>query len=83
ISGENHRDNTVFPVDIPSELGIKGDIYYELEYVAGNTGFTGWKALINENPKVQTYVAGELVEGTYVARIIAGVPGTENLNSAS
>ena len=81
ISGENHRDNTVFPVDIPAELGIKGDIYYELEYVAGNTGFTGWKAFVNVNPDVQTYVAGELVEGTYVARIIAGVPGTENMNS--
>ncbi|MBO4326689.1 MAG: hypothetical protein J5950_05415 [Clostridia bacterium] len=83
VSGENHRDNTTFPVDIPAELGITGDIYYELEYLSGNTGFTGWKALENVNPDVETYVAGEQAEGTYIARIIAGVPGTENLNSES
>ena len=74
FTGENHQDNMTFSLDIPAELGIKGDIYYEIDYLSGNGGFTGWRALDYVAPGVETYVNGNYVGGTYASSIIIGVP---------
>ena len=75
ITGENHNDNATFVLDIPVELMITGDVYYELEYLSGSGGFTGWpaKAVLVEG--VESYVAGNLKAGTYASSVVIGVPG--------
>ena len=70
--GENAPDNTTFSMDIPAELGIRGDIYYEIEYLSGTGTFTGWTAK-DVVPGLETYVAGELKAGGYAASITVGV----------
>jgi hypothetical protein len=72
--GENHPDNMTFSLDIPAELGIMGDIYYEIDYLSGSGGFTGWRALDYVDPGVETYVNGNRVGSTYASSIIVGVP---------
>ena len=73
-NGENHADNSNFSIDIPAELGIRGDIYYEIEYLSGSGGFTGWTADADSvTPGLETYVAGNLVSGSYSASITVGV----------
>ncbi len=74
--GENHTDNTTFTMDIPAALFITGDIYYEIEYLTGSAGFTGWKAEGNVVEGIETYVAGNLVEGTYASSIRVGTEMT-------
>ncbi|MBE6558495.1 MAG: hypothetical protein E7661_05750 [Ruminococcaceae bacterium] len=77
-AGENHNDNATFSMNIPTELDIRGDIYYEITYVEGpdpSKTFTGWTA--NDGPAegVETYVAGVLKEGTYRATMkVIGLP---------
>ena len=75
ITGENHNDNATFVLDIPVELMITGDVYYELEYLSGSGGFTGWpaKAVLVEG--VESYVAGNLKEGTYASSVVVGIIG--------
>ncbi len=73
LTGENHPDNTTFTVADLATYGITGDFFYEVEYVSGDKGFTGWKAEEYVAEGVQTYVAGELVEGTYTSSLIVGV----------
>ena len=76
ISGENHTDNTTFNMDIPTDKFITGDIYYEISYDSGSGCFTGWTAdTVMEG--VETYVAGQLKEGSYSASLVVGVPVTE------
>ncbi len=66
-SGVNHIDNQTFIADIPVDLRIKGDIYYELEYLEGIGGFTGWTASEGKADGVETYVAGALKDSTFKA----------------
>ena len=73
LTGENHPDNTTFTVADLATYGITGDFFYEVEYVSGDKGFTGWKAEEYVAEGVQTYVSGELVEGTYTSSLIVGV----------
>ena len=73
ITGENHQDNHDFVVDVPAKLLISGDVYYELEYLTGSAQFTGWTAESILVEGVETYVAGELKEGTYASSIVVGV----------
>ena len=73
VNGENHQDNQDFIVDIPVKLLISGDVYYELEYLTGSAQFTGWAADVILVEGVQTYVAGELAEGTYASAVVVGV----------
>ena len=73
-TGENHTDCATFVVDIPAELMISGDIYYEIEYLSGSGGFTGWGAS-DVVPGLETYVSGTLrTDGSYAAYIVVGVP---------
>lgn len=72
-TGENHTDNTSFVVEIPFEKLITGDVYYEIEYLTGKAQFTGWTADSILVPGVETYVAGNLTQGTYASCIVVGV----------
>ncbi len=73
-NGENHIDNHTFNVEIPADLGIKGDVYYEIEYLEGpgpDKTFTAWTASGGPEDGVETYVSGNLKEGTtYKSSII-------------
>ena len=71
-NGENHQDNMTFSIDIPAELFIGGDIYYEIEYLTGSGTFTGWVAK-DVVPGLETYVNGELRSDSYAASITVGV----------
>lgn len=72
LYGEDHMDNSDFVVDIPIELMISGDVYYELTYLSGSGGFTGWVAdsLVSG---VETYVGGQLKDGTYESSVVVGI----------
>ena len=75
-NGENHPDNTTFNMDIPVEKFITGDIYYEIAYLSGKGCFTGWTSdTIIEG--LETYVAGQKVDGSYSASFVIGTPVTE------
>ena len=71
-NGENHQDNMTLSIDIPAELFIGGDIYYEIEYLTGSGTFTGWVAK-DVVPGLETYVNGELRSDSYAASITVGV----------
>jgi hypothetical protein len=68
-SGRNHADCTNFSVNIPTDLAIMGDIYYEIQYVSGRGAFTGWSAAASVANGVQTYVGGALRSGTYASTL--------------
>ena len=72
LTGENHKDNTSFVVDVPAEFGIRGDFYYEVEYLEGSAQFTGWTA-DNVAEGVETYANGNLKDGSYASSIVVGV----------
>ena len=72
-TGENHNDNTDFVVDVPAKLLISGDVYYEIEYLTGSAQFTGWAADAILVEGVETYVGGNLQEGTYASSVVVGV----------
>ena len=72
ITGENHQDNATFVMDIPVELFIGGDIYYEIEYLTGSGCFTAWPAT-DVVAGLETYVNGQLKEGAFAATITVGV----------
>ena len=42
VSGRNHVNGQDFIVTIPDSILLTGEIYYELQYMSGSTGFTGW-----------------------------------------
>ena len=69
VTGSNHENCQPFSVDISAEYGITGDIYYEIEYLTGSKQFTGWTASGGAAEGVETYVAGELKDGTYIASL--------------
>ena len=71
-NGENHQDNLTFSIDIPVDLFIGGDIFYEIEYLTGSGTFTGWVAK-DVTPGLETYVNGELRNDSYAASITVGV----------
>ena len=77
LNGENHQDNTSFVVDVPAELGIMGDIYYEVEYLEGSAQFTGWTA-DNVAEGVETYANGNLKAGSYASSFVVGVAVPES-----
>ncbi len=77
LNGENHKDNTSFVVDVPAELGIMGDIYYEVEYLEGSAQFTGWTA-DNVAEGVETYANGNLKAGSYASSFVVGVAVPES-----
>ena len=79
VLGENHPDNQTFVMDIPVKLLISGDIYYELEYLSGSGGFTGWVAK-DLYEGIESYVAGNLKDGSYAAYITVGVEAEMNEN---
>ncbi len=86
--GENHKDNMTFSIDIPTELDIRGDIYYEITYVEGpdtSKTFTGWTASGGPAEGVETYVAGEQrTDGTYRAILkVIGLPLPPDPNEES
>ena len=72
LNGENHQDCSSFVVDVPAELGIMGDFYYEVEYLEGSAQFTGWTAA-NVAEGVETYANGNLKAGSYASSIVVGV----------
>ena len=72
LNGENHQDCSSFVVDVPAELGIMGDFYYEVEYLEGSAQFTGWTA-DNVAEGVETYANGNLKAGSYASSIVVGV----------
>ena len=79
VLGENHPDNQTFAMDIPAKLLISGDIYYEIEYLSGSGGFTGWVA--KDVPEgVETYKAGNKVDGSFASYITVGVEAELNEN---
>ncbi len=87
-SGENHNDNATFSINIPTELDIRGDIYYEITYVEGpdaSKTFTGWTADGGPAAGVETYVAGEQrTDGTYRATLkVIGLPLPPDPNEES
>ena len=73
LTGENHTDCANFVADIPAKLLITGDVYYELEYLTGTGGFTGWTAE-NIFEGVETYSGGVKKDGGYAASVVVGVP---------
>ena len=73
ITGENHNDNSDFTVEIPAKLLISGDVYYEIEYLTGAKNFTPWTAESNLVEGVESYVDGNLKEGTYASSVVVGV----------
>ncbi len=76
-NGENHNDNAPFIMNVPAEVFITGDIYYEITYLTGSGCFTGWTAdTVAEG--VETYVAGSLAIGSYSSSIVVGVPTDES-----
>ena len=77
VNGENHNDNQHFILDVPADLGIMGDIYYEITYLEGSAQFTGWAADGGFAEGVEAYIAGNLAEGTYASSIIVGIPTVE------
>ena len=84
LTGENHTDCATFEAEIPAKLLISGDVYYELEYLTGTGGFTGWTAE-NVYEGIETYSGGVKKDGTYAASVVVGVElipqpnGTEKL----
>jgi hypothetical protein len=68
-TGKNHADCANFSVNIPTGLGIMGDIYYEIQYLSGKGGFTGWTAAQSVAGGVQTYIDGALKSGTYASTL--------------
>ena len=76
-TGENHNDNSDFTVEIPAKLLISGDVYYEVEYLTGAKNFTPWTAESNLIEGVESYVDGNLKEGTYASSVVVGVEITE------
>ena len=73
MNGENHNDNQHFVLDVPADLGIMGDIYYEITYLEGSAQFTGWIADGGVAEGVEAYVGGNLAEGSYASSIVVGV----------
>ena len=72
---ENHVDCSSLAIEISADLGIRGDIYYEVEYLSGSGGVTGWTSDASSiAPGIETYSGGALKEGTFSASIIVGVP---------
>ena len=72
LTGENHTDCADFVAEIPAKLLISGDVYYELEYLTGAGGFTGWTAE-NVYDGVETYSGGVKKDGSYAAKVVVGV----------
>ena len=72
-TGENHNDNSDFTVEIPAKLLISGDVYYEIEYLTGAKNFTPWTAESVLVEGVESYVDGNLKEGTYASSVVVGV----------
>jgi hypothetical protein len=66
-TGKNHADNANFSVDISADLGITGEIFYEIQYLSGKGAFTGWSATSAIPNGIRTYVGGSLKSGTYVS----------------
>ena len=68
-SGENHANCTDFTVEIPVELLISGDIYYEVEYTSGAKSFTPWGS--STYPEgVESYVNGNFKANSFGAYIV-------------
>ena len=42
VSGKNHPNGQDFIITIPDHIVLTGEFYYELQYMSGPTGFTGW-----------------------------------------
>ena len=68
-TGSNHTDSADFVLDIPNSITLTGEIYYEIYYRSGNTGFAGWNALGDHYDSLHTYVNGSEVN-THIASYI-------------
>ena len=79
FTGKDHPDNTTFTIDNLVGYGITGDFFYEIEYVEGASGFTGWTAEASVAEGVETYVSGNLATGSYSSTIVVGVPGVADV----
>ncbi len=75
--GENHKNNAHFSVLIEG-VEIKGDFYYEVEYLTGSKQFTGWAAQGTVIEGLETYAGGQLKDNHYASSIIIGVPYDPN-----
>ena len=75
--GENHKNNSHFSVLIEG-VEIKGDFYYEVEYLTGSKQFTGWAAQGTVVEGLETYTDGQLMNNHYASSIIIGVPYDPN-----
>jgi len=68
VSGKNHPDGKDFVVGIPDGVLLTGEIYYELYYTSGATGFTGW--VTNESAEgVISFVDGSVMGNNFASSI--------------
>ena len=78
VDGENHSDNQTFNVLVPIEKMITGDIYYEVSYLSGSGGFTGWNAQGKAVDGLETYIGGVFSDVHFASSVIVGVEGDPN-----
>ena len=60
-TGSNHADSTNLVIDIPETVTLTGEIYYEIYYRSGKTGFVSLNALGAHYDSLHTYVNGSEV----------------------
>ena len=70
-SGTNHTDCADLIVDVPIDLLISGDIYYEFTYRSGS-GFGAWTAK-DVADGIESYVDGIFLEGSFASSIVVGL----------
>ena len=78
VDGENHSDNQTLAVMIPIEKMITGDVYYEVTYLSGSGGFTGWNAQGAVVEGLETYIGGSLSDVHFASSILIGVESDPN-----
>ncbi len=69
VTGENHVNCQSFSVEIPLEAAVTGEVFYELTYLTGEKSFTGWTASGGAAEGVETYIDGQLKDGTFLSTI--------------
>ncbi|MBR6782183.1 MAG: hypothetical protein IKM33_03180, partial [Clostridia bacterium] len=68
ISGSNHNDGQDFVINIPNDVVLTGEIYYELYYTSGTASFTGWNGGTAISGLV-TYLNGALSANHYASSV--------------
>ena len=68
VSGKNHVNGQDFVVTIPDDVILTGEIYYELQYLTGPTGFTGW-VTNNTVDGLLSFVNGNVTTNNFASTI--------------